>query len=198
MMPFDAYKCYLSLKNHFTKDKYDYHKYCGKSRATVQSFYKRKDRFWFEKLARNKDDKEVVDFFVSNFITCTDPGKLWIGEMIREGEGRYTDWKKRNQSLSYIFKGEIESVFEDNNFDSMFVINGSSHPRILKLYLSGDVSIETFVILDRILGFKNQFDSKLSDPVWETVSMRMKKYSPFLNIDVFRYKKILKEVVIQE
>ena len=31
-----------------------------KSRATVQSFYKRKDRFWFEKLARNKDDKEVM------------------------------------------------------------------------------------------------------------------------------------------
>ena len=197
MMPFDAYRCYLSMKNHFTKDKYDYHKYCGKSRATVQSFYKRKDRFWFEKFARQKSDKEVEDFFVSNFITCTDPSKLWIGEMIREGEGRYTDWKKRNQSLSYIFKGEIESVFEDNNFDSMFVINGSSHPRILKLYLSGDVSIETFVILDRILGFKNQFDSKLSDPVWETVSMRMKKYSPFLNIDVFRYKKILKGVVLE-
>ena len=196
-MPFDAYKQYLSLKNHFTKEKYDYHKYCGKSRATVQSFYKRKDRFWFEKIARNKNDKEVIEFFVSNFITCTDPSKLWIGEMIREGEGRYTDWKKRNQSLSYIFKGEIESVFEDNNFDSMFVINGSSHPRILKLYLSGDVSIETFVILDRILGFKNQFDSKLSDPVWETVSMRMKKYSPFLNIDVFRYKKILKGVVLE-
>ena len=54
VVPFDAYRQYLSLKNHFTKDKYDYHKYCGKSRATVQSFYKRKDRFWFEKLARNK------------------------------------------------------------------------------------------------------------------------------------------------
>ena len=76
MMPFDAYKQYLSLKNHFTKEKYDYHKYCGKSRATVQSFYKRKDRFWFEKLARNKDDKEVIEFFVSNFITCTDPSKI--------------------------------------------------------------------------------------------------------------------------
>ena len=50
--------------------------------ATVQSFYKRKDRFWFEKLARNKSDQEVVEFFVSNFITCTDPSKLWIGEMI--------------------------------------------------------------------------------------------------------------------
>ena len=49
-MPFDAYRCYLSLKNHFTKDHYDYIKYRGKTRATHQAFYKRKDRFWFEKL----------------------------------------------------------------------------------------------------------------------------------------------------
>ena len=196
-MPFDAYRQYLSLKNHFTKEKYDYHKYCGKSRATVQSFYKRKDRFWFEKLARNKDDKEVVEFFVSNFITCTDPSKLWIGEMIREGEGRYTDWKKRTQSLSYVFKQEVENVLAGNDFDSIFS-SKSGHPIILKKYLGGDISIETLVILDRVLGFRKEYDDNLQDPVWETVSMRMKKYSPFLNIDVQRYKKILKGVVLGE
>ena len=87
-MPFDAYRCYLSLKNHFTKEHYDYHKYGGKTRATHQAFYKRKDRFWFEKFARSKNDKEVEEFFVSNFIYSTDPGTMWIGEMIKEGEGR--------------------------------------------------------------------------------------------------------------
>ncbi len=194
-MPFDAYKQYLSLKNHFTKEKYDYHKYCGKSRATVQSFYKRKDRFWFEKLARNKSDQEVIEFFVSNFITCTDPGKLWIGEMIREGDGRYTNWKKRTQSLSYLFKEETNEIFSDGNFDSMFSMDGTRHPQILKEYLRENISIETMVILDKILGFRQEFDEKLQDPVWQTVSMRIKKYSPFLNIDVFRYKKVLKEVV---
>ena len=196
MMPFDAYRCYLSMKNHFTKDKYDYHKYRGKSRATVQSFYKRKDRFWFEKLARNKSDQEVIEFFVSNFITCTDPGKLWIGEMIKDGEGRYTEWKKRNQSLSYVFKEETESLFSDGNFDSMFAMDGTRHPQILKEYLRKNISIETLVILDKILGFRDNFDSHLKDPVWETVSMRIKKYSPFLNIDVQRYKQILKQVVL--
>ena len=69
-------------------------------------------------------------------------------------------------------------------------------PDILKSYLRDDISIETLVILDRILGFRKDWNDKLSDPVWETVSMRMKKYSPFLNIDVPRYKKILKEVVV--
>jgi len=196
MMPADAYRCYLSMKNHFTKDKYDYHKYCGKVRATNEAFYKRKDRFWFEKLARNKSDQEVVDFFVSNFITCTDPSKLWIGELIKDGEGRYVEWKKRNQSLSYIFKEETESVFSNGNFDSMFAIDGTRHPQILKEYLRKNISIETLVILNQILGFKENFDSHLKDPVWETVSMRIKKYSPFLNIDVQRYKQILKRVVL--
>ena len=196
-MPFDAYRCYLSMKNHFTKDKYDYHKYCGKSRATVQSFYKRKDRFWFEKFARSKSDKEVEEFFVSNFITCTDPSKLWIGEMIREGEGRYTEWKKRTQSLTYLFREETGSIFTDNNFDAMFSLEGTSHPQILKEYLRNNISIETFVILDRILGFRENWDKKLQDPVWETVSLRMKKYSPFLNINVPRYKKVLQEIVLK-
>ena len=197
MMPFDAYKSYLSLKNHFTKDKYDYHKYNGKTRATVQSFYKRKDRYWFEKLSRSKSDKEVIDFFVSNFITCTDPSTLWIGEMISQGEGRYTEWKKRTQSLSYLFGEEIDEILVNQDIDSVFV-SKNGHPTVLKKYLGGDVSIETMIILDKILGYRKQFDNKLTDPVWESVSMKMRKYEPFLNIDVFRYKKVLKQKVLGE
>ena len=194
-MPFDAYRCYLSLKNHFTKDHYDYHKYRGKTRATVQAFYKRKDRFWFEKFARQKNDKEVEEFFVSNFIYSTDPATMWIGEMIKEGEGRYSDWKKKVQSLTYIFKEETDSVFENKKMDDMFDCS-KGHPPILKSYLGGDISLESMVIYDRILGYGKDFDKRLKDPVWETVSRKIKKYSPFLNIDVSRYKKILKEVII--
>ena len=194
-MPFDAYRCYLSLKNHFTKDHYDYHKYRGKTRATVQAFYKRKDRFWFEKFARQKNDKEVEEFFVSNFIYSTDPATMWIGEMIKEGEGRYQEWKKKTQSLSYIFKEEVENVFDNKKVDDMFDCS-KGHPPILKSYLGGDISLESMVIYDRILGYGKDFDKKLKDPVWETVSRKIKKYSPFLNIDVSRYKKILKEVII--
>ena len=113
MMPFDAYKCYLAMKNHFTKDNYDYQKYRGKTRATHQAFYKRKDRFWFEKFARQKTDQEVEEFFVANFTSCSDPESLWIGEMIKEGEGRYQDWQKKVQSLSYVFKEDSESLFDD-------------------------------------------------------------------------------------
>ena len=77
MMPFDAYRCYLSLKNHFTKDHYDYYKNEGRTRVKKETFYKRKDRFWFERFARQKNDKEVVDFFVSNFVSTTDPSQMY-------------------------------------------------------------------------------------------------------------------------
>ena len=195
MMPFDAYRCYLSLKNHFTKDHYDYHKYRGKTRATVQAFYKRKDRFWFEKFARQKNDKEVEEFFVSNFIYSTDPATMWIGEMIKEGDGRYTEWKKKVQSLSYIFKEETESVFDNRKVDDVFNCS-KGHPPILKSYLGGSTSLETMVICDIIFGYGKDFDKRLNDPVWETVSRKIKKYKPFLNINIPRYKKILKEVII--
>ena len=195
MMAADAYRCYLALKNHFTKDHYDYHKYRGKTRATNAAFYKRKDRFWFEKFARQKDDKEIVDFFVSNFIYSTDPGTMWIGEMIKEGEGRYQEWKKKTQSLSYIFKEEVNNLFDNNKVDDIFDCS-KGHPPILKSYLGKKTSLETLVICDRIFEYRKDFDQKLTDPVWETVSRKIKKYGPFLNIDVPRYKKILKEIVL--
>ncbi len=194
-MPADAYRCYLALKNHFTKDHYDYHKYRGKTRATNQAFYQRKDRFWFEKFARQKNDQEVVDFFVSNFIYSTDPGTMWIGEMIKEGEGRYQEWQKKVQSLSYVFKEEIDILFDNKKVDEIFDCS-KGHPLILKSYLSGNTSLETMVICDRILEYRKDWDKKLDDPVWETVSRKIKKYSSFLNIDVPRYKKILKEIVL--
>ena len=193
MVPFDTYKTYLALKNHFTKDSYDYHKYQGKSRASLQSFYKRKDRYWFEKLSRQKDDKEIIDFFVSNFTSCSDPGSLWIGEMIKEGESRYTSWQKRIQSLTYLFKQESQEIFE-YGVETVFDCS-KGHPTLLKMFLSGQISIETLVIYDKIFLFGKNFDKKLKDPVWETVSLKMKKYAPFLHIDVFHYKKILKEIV---
>lgn len=194
-MPFECYKTYLALKNHFTKDSYDYHKYCKKTRASLQSFYKRKDRFWFEKISRQKDEKEIEDFFVANFVSCNDPETLWIGEMIKDGEERYQQWQKKVQSLSYIFKEESQSLFEENNFQDVFRCS-KGHPLLLKKFLTGKVSLETLVIYDRIFQFGEKFDEKLLDPVWETVSRRIKKYSPFLHIDVLRFRKILKELVL--
>ena len=193
--PFECYKTYVAMKQHFTKDKYDYFKYGGKSRASATSFNNRKDRYFFERMSRKKSDEQIVQYFISNFISTEDPSKVWIGEIIKNGETNFQDWQKRNQSLAYVFGDEIERVFKGSSFDSYFDSSGQ-HPKILKEYLKGEVSIETLVILDRILGYAERFDKKILDPIWGAVSLKIKKYKPFLNIDVPRYKKILREKVL--
>jgi len=192
--PFETYQHYLSLKNHFTNPKYDFFKYGGKSRATITSFNKRRDKYWFEKTSRKYSDKEVVDFLVSNFAAADNPQNLWIGEIINSGERTYSDWKRRKESSTYLFKEQSNELLSNNNLENIFNCS-KGHPILLKKYLGGEVSLETLVIFEKIFSFKNRFDKKLDDPVWETVSLKIKKYSPFLNIDVFKYKNILRDIL---
>ena len=193
--PFETYQHYLSLKNHFTNPKYDFFKYGAKTRASVTSFNKRKDKYWFEKTSRKYNDKEVVDFLVSNFTATDNPQNLWIGEIINSGERNYAEWMKRQQSLTYLFKEQSNELFSENELESVFDCS-KGHPPVLKMFLGGKISLETLVIYDKIFLFGNKFDKKLLDPVWESVSLKLKKYSPFLiNIDVFNYRKILRSII---
>ncbi len=192
--PFETYQHYLSLKNHFTNPKYDFFKYGAKTRASMTSFNKRKDKYWFEKTSRKYNDKEVLDFLVSNFVASDNPQNLWIGEIISSGERTYADWMRRQQSLTYLFKEQSNELFLETKLED--ALNCSKgHPPVLKRFLSGKISIETLVIYDKIFLFGKKFDKKLLDPVWETVSLKIKKYSPFLNTDVFQFKKILREII---
>ena len=192
--PFDTYQHYLSLKNHFTNPKYDFFRYGAKTPASVSSFNKRRDKYWFEKTSRKYNDEEVVKFLVSNFAYADNPQNLWIGEIISSGERTYADWTKRQQSLTYLFKEQSNELLSNNELENLFSCS-KGHPTILKRFLGGDISLETFVIYDRIFSFRKKFDKELKDPVWETVSLKLLKYSPFLNIDVFKFRKILRDIV---
>ena len=192
--PFETYQTYLSMKSHFTNSKYDFFKYGGKSRATITSFNKRKDKYWFEKTSRKYSDQEITDFLLSNFITTETPQNLWIGEIINSGERTYADWMRRQQSLTYLFKEQSKELLSENKLEEVFNCS-KGHPLILKRYLGGSISLETFAIFEKIFSFGKKFDEKLKDPVWESVSLKLKKYLPFLNINVFQYKKFLRELI---
>lgn len=192
--PFETYQHYLSLKNHFTNPKYDFFKYGAKTRASMTSFNRRRDKYFFEKTSRKYNDKEVVDFLVSNFVAADNPQNLWIGSLINGGEQVYADWMRRQQSLTYLFKEQSNELFSETKLED--ALNCSKgHPAILKKFLSGQLSLETLTIYEKIFHFSKDFDKKLLDPVWECVSLKIKKYSPFLNTDIFQYKKILRDII---
>lgn len=194
MNPYDVFLNYLAFKNHFSKESYDYYKYNKKTKASLKSFYKRRDRFFFEKLSRQKTEKEIEEFFLANFVSNDDPATLWIGEIIKNGEKNYLEWQKRNQSLTYIFKQESKQLFEEVDLPTVFNCS-QGHPVLLKKFLSNKISLEVILIYERIFSFISNFDKKLNDPIWKTVSFRLKKYNSFLNADVSKYKKILKEII---
>ena len=196
MMPFDCYKTFLAMKSHFTKEAFDYQKFGNRlSKITLKSFYKRKDRFYFESIVRKYPDKDIENFFVSNFVAESDPQLVYMATIVKTGEKTYREWQKRIQSLSYVFKNEAEHLLDGKKVDDVFDCS-KGHPPILKSHLAGKTSLESMIICDRILGYRNNFNKKMDDVVWNSVSMKMKKYSPFLNIDVFHYKKILKDLVL--
>jgi hypothetical protein len=199
MTGFDCYRTYLAFKNHFTKDSFDYFKYGGKTKASVTAFNKRKDRYFFEKMSRQKKDGEIVDYFTAIFSQCDDPQKMWIGEIIESGDKNYADWQKKVQSLGYIFKQEMQSLCEDKEFNSLFECKSGTHPPVVKEHLKKNISIESLIILDAVIKFKKNLDKILDDFVWETVSLKMNKYRPFLlnSVTIQNYKKILQRIVVQ-
>ena len=193
---FDAYKTYLALKRHFTSD-YDYFKYNGKVRAGVESFLKRNDKFFFRKLAKKYDDKELVDFFVSNFIVSDN----WIGNLIsQESEDNYVRFKKRRESLSYQFDNELHWLVDycrsrDLELNKLLLVEDNNHPLLLKLLLQKKISIETIIIMDSVLKFLKHWDNNLDDIVWEEKKRLIVKYNKFLTYDPFVYRKKLKEII---
>ena len=194
MSPFQVYIEYLALKSHFSNEKYDYFKYNKKVRASVASFNKRSDKYWFEKTSRKYNDKEIVDFFVANFVSVDNPHSLWIGSLINEGEKVYLEWMKTNQSLTYIFKEQSTELFSQTKLENVFDCS-KGHPILLKTFLKSELAPEIMVIYDIIFSYISEFDKKLLDPVWETVSLKIKKYKPFIHIDIFQYKKLLRDII---
>jgi len=195
---FNAYKIYLALKSHFTSD-YDYFKYHGKMRVKEESFLKRRDKFFFEKIER-RYKKELVPFFVSNLIK---EDNAWSGSLATDqAEQTFNEWKKKTQSLRYVFKedmGKIRALMDHNDlqFDELFDCGDGQHPAILKLLISEDISIESFVILDQVLSFAKRINKILLDDfTWIVYYKKVIKYSRFIEVDKKEYRMILKDIFV--
>ena len=135
---FDVFKTYLAIKLHFTSDSYDYFKYEGKINCKLDTFTKRNDRYFFHKLSTKYKQDEIIDFFVSNFLS---DDKKWIGNLLQnDGKDVYLDFKKRKESFNYFFRSDCNNVLNDFSsrglsFDTGFTCINGQHPRVLRLLI---------------------------------------------------------------
>ena len=194
MNGFEVYKIYLAIKLHFTskKQSYDFHKHLGRTTARLETFTKRRDRYFFHKLSKSYNNSTIVDYFVSNFVSNTN---LWVGDIIgKTGDDHYKQWSKKIEALHYYYEQDIDYILEqDCKFDDLFMSVNGQHPPILKMFLSKRINFETVLILDDILSFTKQLNKNISEKVlWPKLYDRMIRYKPFLNYNLTKYKMTLK------
>ena len=199
MNGFEVYKIYLAIKLHFTSknQSYDFHKHNGRTTAKLETFTKRRDRYFFHKLSKSYSDKSIVDYFLSNFVSNTN---IWVGDIIgKTGDETYKQWSKKLEALHYYYEQDIDYIIErmttkDIKFNDLFLSTGGQHPPIVKMFLSKKINFETLIILDDILKFTKKLNKDITEKVlWPKLFDRMKRYKPFLSYNITKYKISLRD-----
>lgn len=187
--PFESFKLYNALKLHFESAGYDAFKYNFKTNVKPTSFLKRKDKYFFAKVARQYE-KDMMGYYVSNF----KHGVSYVGEMINEcGEENYKNHKRILESIHRVFSVDINILSEQNvDFDKLFESEDGQLPFVIQYWMQEEISLETIVILNSLLGFVHRESPKISDTIiWPDTKRRIEKYAPFVHFDVDKCKNLL-------
>ena len=179
------------MKAHFGKGDYDYVKFGGKSKVSRESLWKRKDRYFFVKIGRKYDAyliESIDDYLLANFIV---ENKGWVGNFSDEN---YYKWKDRMSRLTEIFENEVTPLLENFKTEGkhLFAVPESSHPKLLKEYLGKRISLETMIILDKLMDYGSKWDKQLNDDVvWPKTKKLIDDYKKFLTFEEKKCKMIL-------
>jgi len=190
---FKAYKYYMAIKLHFTKDAFDVFKNRGNIKGTREAFNARNDRYLFEKLARKYPvDKDLIQFFVANFAYGNDTS-LYSYE---EAETNLLEWQKRKQSITKTFNDDCSTIVmtahkNKLSLNDLFHFTSNSYPGILKLFLGKQISIETVRILDDLTNITQKWKENSSMLfLWESEIRRIEKCKGFVKYDKERVEKV--------
>ena len=183
---FKAYKYYMAVKLHFTKDNFDVFKNRGNVKGTRDAFNARNDRYAFEKLARKFPvDKDLIQYYVANF-AYGNAAAVYASE---EADTYLLEWNKRKQSITKVFSDDCGKILMDaykNKLkeDSIFNLTHKSYSSILKLFLGGFITLETVRIIDdlqpMIASWKENTSMLL---LWESEIRRIEKSKGFIKYD---------------
>lgn len=175
------------MKKHFTDAGYDYHKYNGKIRASFDKFRTRNDAYFFAKLAARDNPEKLM---LANMVVKPN---AWIREILeQQGEERYIDWQRKMDSLSRVFKQDLNQL--DENYQANFTSVNGQHPYIMTLYLQQKIQLETITILAGLSNIFPYWDKEIVDKIVAgDIIKTIRKYRPFLEIDEKKFKNIVRE-----
>jgi len=160
MNGYQTYQIYQSLKLHFTTD-YDAVKYNFKTAVRQDTFERRRDRYFFEKLSRRFNKEKLIQYFTANLIK--DPN-VWIGDM---KDSVYDEYVARYDKLTYMVTQDMKLMAEKGySFNQICSTsdNNSTNP-LLESLRSDEIHPESVVLVDILVNFLKRLKGELTDPL---------------------------------
>ena len=202
---FRAWKTYHGMYLHFTGS-YDYFKYFGNATwgtiASMEKYFAKHEhqtgfswqRGFFASLGKKMTKEHDLIYYYLSQLTR---GKNYPTEFL---DDYYDEYRIKMESFSLHLQRNMKVVVEymreyDLKFNELFECDGINHPPILKLLLGEDISLETFTVLDIILGFTKILDKKLIDPIWRDQKTLCYNYKPFLEVNVDEKRRLIRKVL---
>ena len=177
---------------HFTSDSYDYFKYQGKTRISVDAFENRKDKYYFYKLSRRNAKEDYIEFLVSNFVYDEN---LWVGTLLtEEALTIHRSRMKVIESLTYTVSEDFSKLADKvSNPNDLLIVDGE-YPKLLTMMLQQDIRIETVCIMNALMNFFPMWNRKITDTIrWPQIRKKCLKYTPFIQFDRQKMKNLLLE-----
>jgi hypothetical protein len=173
--PFEVYSKYCALKRHFTDWNYDYIKYNGKLRLKPESFERRRDKYYFEKLERHRDPIGVLIF------NLAENPDAWIKDIASvTGEDIYCKHRGVIESMTHSLKQDLNKL--DPDFDKNFKCD-EGMPVLLKKCVGGHVSMETATLLLEMTGAGQHWKENYNDHLFADTVIRLIRLKSFVEYD---------------
>jgi len=189
------------MKNHFS-GKYDAIKYKWEIKITEKAFEKRRDKYFFKKLAERFTFKEIYLILLSNMVANPD---FWVGDVDEDTIVFYRQYIGKLRRIDNIFVDDVKNLYEFSRMkgiplSTVFQYSvKSSTSYISKLVQSGVISYESFLILDSFLDIINKHDEIATDFVWNEFSKKLNAYRKLVEIsneEIVKYRNLMKQTLI--
>lgn len=189
MSGYDAAKYFNAIKLHFNDERYNALNYNFRTKI---SFIPENQFYMYQRLYKMYK-KDLINFYVANFYE--NPKASIFDLCSPEADEIYKKWKIRNESLTYHFKEQVNELLSENSLNEILLVK-KTYPILMVKTMQEEVSIDTLLIMDSVLQFFKDWNKRIKeDIVWKTFKMKSDKYRCFMNIDLDKFKEILKKEV---
>ena len=185
---FKFYKIYSAVMAHFNAaGTYDFFKYNGEINRKESSFFVRKDKYLFQKIADKCENEEMaIGFCISNIVA----ENTYIRNFNME---EYKKWISYRDGLSYKFKEEFDIYLKEKKGRNLLEC-------LPNLLLQKIISFEFMILLNYIMdGYVFKELDKKENFLWEEMKDLIILYYPFI-IKLWKIdqntKKELKKIIL--